>query len=187
MWEGGLSNDLSEVLFSQEHLAKRVAELGSEITRDYAGKQPLMVGILTGASIFVCDLCRNINLPLKMDFMSVSSYGSGTESSGVVRILKDLNEPIEDRDIIIVEDIVDSGLTVKYLVENLLTRKPRSVEVCALLHKHRAEAKGLAVKYVGFECPNKFVVGYGLDYAGRYRNVPYIGVLKPEVYTKPAH
>jgi hypoxanthine phosphoribosyltransferase len=181
-----LLDSIEEVLFDQVTIATRIREMGKMLEQDYAGKNPLFVGILTGAAIFASDLVRAVNIPLEMDFMSVASY-IGTESSGSVRILKDMNKPIEGRHVVLVEDIVDSGLTIKHLLELLATRKPASVTVCALLHKHKTEAAGLEVRYLGFSCPNKFVVGYGLDYNGHFRNVPLIGVLKPSVYTTPAH
>ena len=174
--------DISEILFSPEAIAAKVAELGEQLTRDYADKRPLVVGILNGCFPFIADLVRNMKIPLEVDFMSVSSYGGQTESSGVVRILKDLNEAIDDRHVIVVEDIIDTGLTLKYLLDNLATRHIASIEVCSLLDKHDARREQIEAKYCGFRCPNSFVVGYGLDYAGLYRNLPYIGVLKPEVY-----
>ena len=186
MWEGGLRKDLREILFDADTISHRIYELGRAITRDYVGKNPLLLGILKGSYPFMADLTRAINLPLTVDFMAVSSYGAGTKSSGVVRILKDLDKPIEGRHVIIVEDIIDSGLTLQYLRENLIGRKPASVEIASLLDK-KAVRKGrenedMGARYVGFECPDEFVVGYGLDYKGRYRNMPFIGVLRPEVY-----
>ena len=163
-----------DVLISPERLKDRIAELGAEITKDYAGGNPLLVGVLKGSVFFMADLARAIDLPLEMDFMAVSSYGNATESSGVVRMLKDLDAPIAGRDVIIVEDIIDSGRTLAYLVELLEQRKPNSIEICALLTKpERAEVE-IDCRYIGFEIPNRFVVGYGLDYAERYRNLEYI-------------
>lgn len=179
-----LSESIQKVLFSREVIAERVGELASAIEHDYRRRRPLVVGVLSGCFPLMADLVRAIDIPLEVDFMAVSSYGAGTTSSGVVRILKDLNSSIENRDVLLVEDIVDTGLTLRYLLDNLLTRRPASLEICTLLDKHEARRERMEVKYVGFRCPNEFVVGYGLDYAGLYRNLPYIGVLKPEVYRK---
>lgn len=175
-----MSNDIERVLYTQEQIARRVCELGEQISRDYAGKEPLMVCILRGASIFMADLVRSVDLPVEIDFMAVSSYGKAAKSSGIVRIVKDLEAPLRGRDVIIVEDVLDSGLTLKYLTANLGSRQPASLQIATLLLKNPAPA--VTPRYVGFECPNEFVVGYGLDYAERYRNLPYIGVLKPQVY-----
>jgi hypoxanthine phosphoribosyltransferase len=169
---------LGEVLVSAEDLQRRVEELGAEITRDYAGRPLLLVGVLKGAVFFLSDLMRFIEGPVEVDFMAVASYGSATDSSGVVRILKDLDAAIEDRDVLIVEDIVDSGLTLQYLLRNLGSRNPRSLEVCALLTKPERRKVDLPTRYVGFEIPDKFVVGYGLDYAERHRNLPFVAVLE---------
>lgn len=177
-----LSHAIREVLFDQATIATRVAEIASAIAYDYRKRRPLVVGILNGCFPLIADLVRSIDIPLEVDFMAVSSYGSGTSSSGVVRILKDLNQAIDGRDVLLVEDIVDTGLTLRYLLDNLNTRRPASIEVCTLLDKQEARTERLEVRYVGFRCPNEFVVGYGLDYAGLYRNLPYIGVLKPSVY-----
>lgn len=184
-WKSGISKDIDHVLFSEADIQAKVAELGEAIRTNYAGKRVLMIGILNGCFAFMADLVRAVNMDLEVDFMSVSSYGGGTRSSGVVRILKDLNQAIDDRHILIVEDIIDTGLTARYLLDNLETRHPASVEVCALLDKREARTEAVPVKYIGFECPMEFVVGYGLDYNGLYRNLPYIGVLKEEVYAKP--
>ncbi len=182
IWDGGLADDLAaEVLFDEATLRARIAELGREIQAAYTDKPLLVVGILKGSFLFLADLVRAINLPLEVDFMSVSSY-RGTKSTGVVKILKDLDVDVDGKHILIVEDIVDTGLTLRYLLENLETRRPASIEVCALLDKSAVRKENVEVRFSGFECPNAFVVGYGLDYDGRYRNVPYIGVLKPEVY-----
>jgi hypoxanthine phosphoribosyltransferase len=170
---------IERVLISEEELARRIRELGAEVTRDYAGKDPILVAILKGAVIFLSDLIREITIPAEVDFMAVASYGLATKSSGVVRILKDLDEPIEGRDVLIVEDIVDTGLTLRYLLDILKDRGPRTVEVCALLSKADARVVEVPVRYVGFEIPNEFVVGYGLDYRQRYRGLPYVGTLKP--------
>ncbi|NNF05418.1 MAG: hypoxanthine phosphoribosyltransferase, partial [Candidatus Eisenbacteria bacterium] len=159
-------------------------EMGEEIRRDYEGKRVLMVGILNGCMPFISDLIREVKTHVEVDFMSVSSYGGGMQSTGVVRILKDLNKDITGRHVLIVEDIIDTGLTARYLIDNLQTRHPTSLEVCSLLDKSSARTEEVSIRYVGFECPDKFVVGYGLDYDGLYRNVPYIGVLKEEVYSR---
>jgi hypoxanthine phosphoribosyltransferase len=171
---------VGEVLVSADEVQRRVAELGEEISRDYARRlRPLLlVGVLKGAVFFLSDLMRFIDIPVEVDFMAVASYGSATDSSGVVRILKDLDAPIEDRDVLIVEDIVDSGLTLQYLMRNLGSRNPRTLEVCALLTKPERRKVDLPTRYVGFEIPNRFVVGYGLDYAQRHRNLPFVAVLE---------
>jgi hypoxanthine phosphoribosyltransferase len=169
---------LGEVLVTAEDLQRRVAELGEEISRDYAGRSLLLIGVLKGAVFFLSDLMRFIEIPVEVDFMAVASYGSATDSSGVVRILKDLDAAIEDRDVLIVEDIVDSGLTLQYLLRNLGSRNPRTLEVCALLTKPERRKVDLPTRYVGFEIPDRFVVGYGLDYAERHRNLPYVAALE---------
>jgi hypoxanthine phosphoribosyltransferase len=169
---------IGEVLVSAEDVQRRVAELGEEISRDYAGRSLLLIGVLKGAVFFLSDLMRFIDIPVEVDFMAVASYGSATDSSGVVRILKDLDAAIEDRDVLIVEDIVDSGLTLQYLMRNLGSRNPRTLEVCALLTKPERRKVDLPTRYVGFEIPNRFVVGYGLDYAERHRNLPFVAVLE---------
>ena len=166
-----------EILVQPDDLQRRVKELGAEITRDYAGREPLLIGVLKGAVFFLSDLMRQIDVPCTVDFMAVASYGDATESSGVVRILKDLDAPIEGRDVLIVEDIVDSGLTLQYLMKNLRSRKPASLEVCALLTKPTRRETDVSAKYIGFEIPNRFVIGYGLDHAERYRNLPYVAAL----------
>lgn len=176
-------NDIKEVLISEEVLKDKVIELGKKITEDYKGKNLLLVCVLKGAVIFVSDLMKRIDLPLEIDFMAISSYGSDTKSSGVVRILKDLNSGIEGRDVLIVEDIIDSGLTLSYLVENLKARGPKSVEICTILDKPSRRKADITIKYTGFQVPDEFVVGYGLDYAEKYRNLPYIAVLKEEIYS----
>ncbi|MGI6091963.1 MAG: hypoxanthine phosphoribosyltransferase [Veillonellaceae bacterium] len=175
-------NDIEKVLISQEELASRIKAIGEEITADYAGKEILMIGVLRGAVIFMADLARAIKVPVAIDFMAVSSYGSSTTSSGIVRILKDLDEEVQGKHLLIVEDIIDSGLTLKYLLENLKSRKPASVKICTLLNKPERRKADVEISYNGFIVPDEFVVGYGLDYAEKYRNLPFIGVLKPEIY-----
>jgi hypoxanthine phosphoribosyltransferase len=169
---------IGEILVPAEDLTRRIRELAAEVSRDYAGKDLLLVGVLKGAVLFLSDLMRQLDVPCEVDFMAISSYGSATKSSGVVRILKDLDAVIEGKDVLIVEDIVDSGLTLQYLLRNLRGRNPRSLEVCALLIKPDRQKVDLQTKYVGFEIPNRFVVGYGLDYAERYRNLPFVAELK---------
>jgi hypoxanthine phosphoribosyltransferase len=168
---------IGEILVEPEALTQRVRELGEQISGDYAGRDLLMVGVLKGAVFFLSDLMRHISSPCEVDFMAVASYGSSTDSSGVVRILKDLDIPIEGREVLIVEDIVDSGLTLSYLLRTLNARNPRSLEVCALLTKPERRKVDLPIRYVGFEIPNRFAIGYGLDHAERYRNLPYVAVL----------
>ena len=169
---------IGEILVPPEDLTRRVQELAAEISRDYAGRDLVLVGVLKGAVFFLSDLMRSLEVPVEVDFMAVASYGSATKSSGVVRILKDLDEVIEDRDVLIVEDIVDSGLTLQYLLRNLGARNPRSLEVCALLIKPERRKVDLHTRYVGFEIPNRFAIGYGLDHRERYRNLPYVAALK---------
>ncbi len=171
---------IGEVLVSSEDLQRRVTELGAEISSDYEGRDLVMIGVLKGAVLFIADLMRNLTVPCEVDFMAVSSYGSATDSSGVVRILKDLEAPNEGRDVLIVEDIIDSGLTLQYLVRNLGARSPGSLEVCALLTKPARRRVELPIRYVGFEIPNRFVIGYGLDYAQRHRNLSYVAVLNEQ-------
>lgn len=167
-----------DVLISEEQIAARVSEIAQAISADYAGEELLLVGILKGAVIFMADLARKITLPVQMDFMSVSSYGSATKSSGAVQIIKDLEVSIEDKHVIVVEDIVDTGLTLKYLLENLWSRDPASLKICAFLDKPDARKVEVPIDYKGFEVPNQFAVGYGLDCAQKYRNLPYVGVLQ---------
>ena len=181
-----LDRDVERVLFSEEELRRRVAEIAAEIDRDYAGKEPLLVSVLRGSFVFMADLVRQIHLPCTVDFMAVSSYGSGTSSSGQVKIVKDLSEHIEGRDLIVVEDILDSGNTLAYLLQILQARRPASIRLCTLLDKPSRRVKPVQADYVGFPVEDLFVVGYGLDYAERYRNLPYIGVLKPQVYEPAA-
>ena len=179
-----LEKDIQEVLFSEEQLKTRVNEIAQEIERDYAGKEIMLISVLRGSFIFMADLCRAIDLDCTLDFMSVSSYGKGTSSSGQVQITKDLSEDISGRHIIVVEDILDSGNTLSYLLQLLQARSPASVRLCTLLDKPERRRPGITLKpdYVGFTIPNAFVVGYGLDYNEHYRNLPYVGVLKPEAY-----
>lgn len=179
-----MHKDLAYVLLEEEAIQKRVKELGRQITRDYEGKELVLIGILKGAVVFFSDLIRHVELPMSMDFMAISSYGNATKSAGVVRILKDLDKDIVGKHIIIVEDIVDSGLTLSFLKENLVSRGAASLRICALLDKPERRKVDIKADYQGFTIPDAFVVGYGLDYAERYRNLPYIGVLKPEIYTK---
>jgi hypoxanthine phosphoribosyltransferase len=181
-----LSKDISEVLIDAETLEARVAALGAEISADYEGKDLLLVGVLKGAVFFIADLMRELALPCEIDFMAITSYGAGTDSSGVVRILKDLDLNIAGRDVLVVEDIIDSGLTLSYLMRTLRARRPASLEICALLTKPERREIEVPVRYVGFEIPNKFVIGYGLDFAERYRNLPYIGVLHPDLVPEGA-
>ena len=177
-----LYDDVAEILISEERIKHKVAELGVRISNDFAGEQILIIAVLKGALLFLADLIRHIDLPLAIDFLAVSSYGAGTESSGVVRILKDLDDPIEHRNVIIVEDIVDSGRTLDYLLRMLRQRNPATLHVCTLLDKVECREIDVPIDYVGFEVPDAFVVGYGLDYAEHYRQLPFIGVLKPEIY-----
>ena len=178
----GLHSDISHVILSEAQIQQRVAELGADISEEYGDEPVLLIAVLRGAAIFVADLSRAISSPVELDFMAVSSYGSSTKSSGVVRILKDLDETIEGRNVLVCEDILDTGLTLKYLLKNLASRKPASLEVVALLSKEGKQRVPIRCKWVGFDVPDEFVVGYGLDYAERYRNLPYVGVLKPEIY-----
>jgi hypoxanthine phosphoribosyltransferase len=177
-----MKDDLKEIVLTEEQIRARVAELGDEISADYGDEPLLLIAVLRGAALFVADLARQISSPVEIDFMAVSSYGSSTKSSGVVRIIKDLDETIEGRHVLVVEDILDTGLTLKYLLKNLASRQPASLEVCTLLSKVGKQRVPISCRYVGFEVPDEFVVGYGLDYAEKYRNLPYIGVLRPEIY-----
>ena len=181
-----LERAVTEVLIDRETLQHRIRELGEEISADYAGRDLLLVGVLKGAVFFMADLMRNLTIPCEIDFMAISSYGASTDSSGVVRILKDLDINIEGRDVLVVEDIIDSGLTLSYLMRNLEAREPASLEICALLTKPERREIDVPVRYVGFEIPNRFVIGYGLDFAERYRNLPYVGVLDPALVTDEA-
>ena len=180
-----MHKDIAEILFTEEEIAQRVGDIGAAITSDYADAAEegiILISVLRGAAIFMADLARTIDLPVEMDYMAISSYGNGAKSSGVVRILKDLSSEIEGRHVVVAEDILDSGLTLKYLLKNLSSRHPASIEVATLLRKQTLAQAKIDCKYIGVECPDEFIVGYGLDYAERYRNLPYIGVLKPEVY-----
>lgn len=176
------ADDIAEVLINEQAIAAKVRELGTAIADDYRGKDLVLVSILKGALPFLADLMRQTPIPLALDFLEVSSYGEATESSGVVRILKDLAKPIEGREVVVVEDILDTGQTLSYVIEHLHSKHPASVRLCTLLDKPARRIMPIRIDYRGFEIPDKFVVGYGLDYAERYRNLPFIGVLKPEVY-----
>src|SRR5215510_8707324 len=180
MNETELERAVGEILIGEDALQSRIRELGAEVSSDYAGKELLLVGVLKGAVFFMADLMRSITVPCEIDFMAISSYGASTDSSGVVRILKDLDINIEDRHVLVVEDIIDSGLTLSYLVRNLESRSPASLAVCALLTKPERREIDVDVRYTGFEIPNEFVIGYGLDYGERYRNLPYVAVLDPD-------
>ena len=182
MDEADIEGDLVNILFTENQIHGRLAELAAEIEADYSGKDILLVGVLRGAVMVMADLARAFGRHVEMDWMAISSYGSGTTSSGVVRILKDLDTDITGRHVLITEDIIDTGLTLSWLVANLQSRGPESVNICTLLRKPDAQRMAVDVKYVGFDIANEFVVGYGLDYAERYRDMPYVGVLKPEVY-----
>lgn len=179
-----MTKDIKEILLTEEQITNKVKEIGKAISEDYKGKDLIIVGILKGSVIFASELIKNISIPCEIDFMAVSSYGNSTETSGVVRILKDLDHGIEGKDIIIVEDIIDSGVTLDYLLKYLKARKANSIEIITLLTKPSRRMLDLDVKYCGFEVPDEFLVGYGLDYAERYRNLPYVGILKEEVYKK---
>ena len=179
-----MREDVKKVLFDEEQLSNKVRELGKQISKDYKGKDLLVVGVLKGSVVFAADLIKSIDIPCEIDFMPVSSYGNSTESSGVVRILKDLDHSIEGKHVLLVEDIVDSGITLTYLLKYLKARKAESIEIVSLLNKPERRTADLEVKYIGFEVPNEFIVGYGIDYAEKYRNLPFIGVLKEEVYNK---
>ena len=177
-----MNNDVKEILISEDSIKEKVKELGQRISKDYEGESVFLIGILKGSVPFMADLMREITIPVTMDFMAVSSYGNGTSSTGVVRILKDLDFEIKDKNIIIVEDIIDIGITLSYLVDYLKNCGPKNIEIAALLTKPERNKVKVDAKYIGYEVPDKFVVGYGLDYAEKYRNLPYIGVLKEEIY-----
>lgn len=179
-----MRQDIKEVLFSESQLKEKIQELAAKISKDYENKDLLVVGILKGSVVFAAELIKNITTYCEIDFMAVSSYGNSTETSGVVRILKDLDHNVEGKDILIVEDIVDTGVTLSYLLKYLKARKANSIEIVALLNKPARRSADLNVKYIGFEVPDAFIVGYGIDYAEKYRNLPFIGILKPEVYEK---
>ncbi|MDQ0216180.1 hypoxanthine phosphoribosyltransferase [Oikeobacillus pervagus] len=178
-----LNQDIERVLFTEEQIQEKIREMASSLTKEYQGRFPLAIGVLKGAMPFMADLLKRVDTYLEMDFMDVSSYGSKTTSSGEVKIVKDLDTSVEGRDILIVEDIIDSGLTLSYLVDLMHYRKANSIKIITLLDKPSGRKADLKPDYVGFICPHEFVVGYGLDYAEKYRNLPYIGVLKPEIYT----
>ena len=182
-----MHKDIEEILITEEQIRVKTVELGERITRDYQGKNLLLLGTLKGAVPFIADLARAIELPLELDYMAVASYGDSTHSSGVVRIIKDLEGPVDQKHLLIIEDIIDSGLTLHYLVDLLKRRNPLSLRVCSLLNKDRKRVKNVPIDYYGFTIPDKFVVGYGLDYAQRYRNLPYVGILKPEVYSETSN
>jgi hypoxanthine phosphoribosyltransferase len=177
-----IEKDIAEILIGTEELQAKVAELGRQISEDYRGRNPLLICLLRGAVVFLSDLIRAIDIPLEMDFIAISSYGASTESSGVVRLVMDLKSNITGRNVLIVEDIVDTGRTLAYILDNLRTRRPADIKVCALLNKPCRREVQVELDYHGFEIPDEFVVGYGLDYAESYRNLPFIGVLKPELY-----
>ena len=179
-----MKDDIQSILYSPEVLAEKVRQIGQKISHDYAGKNPLLVSVLKGSVVFMSDLMRAIDIPCQIDFMMVSSYGAGVKTSGVVKIMKDLDTPLEGRDLIIVEDILDSGKTLHYLKGMLSERHPNSIRIAALLDKPERREAPITADYVGFVVPDQFIVGYGLDYAEKYRNLPYIGVLKPEIYEK---
>lgn len=178
-----MRNDVKDVLFSEEEIKKKVIELGKMITKDYAGKDLIVIGVLKGANVFLSDLIRNIDIRITVDFIDVSSYGASTESSGVVKINKDLDFSIENKNILIVEDIIDTGLTLKYLLKNLRSRNPKNIKICTLLDKPERRKVDIKVDYIGFNIPDEFIVGYGIDYAEKYRNLPFVASLKEEVYS----
>ncbi|NLL69964.1 MAG: hypoxanthine phosphoribosyltransferase [Epulopiscium sp.] len=177
-----MKQDIAEVLVTEEQLAKKVEELGKQISKDYEGEEITVIGILKGSNIFLGDLVRKITVPVYLDFMVVSSYGNSAQTSGVVRILKDLDDDIEGKNVLIVEDIIDTGLTLAYLKHNLLRRNPKSLKICTLLDKPARREVDLSIDYKGFDIPDEFIVGYGIDYAERYRNLPFVGILKREIY-----
>ncbi|MFA6939793.1 MAG: hypoxanthine phosphoribosyltransferase [Clostridiaceae bacterium] len=177
-----MQNDLEKILLTEQQLYQKITEIGSMISEDYKGKDLILIGVLKGSVLFMADLLKKITIPCSMDFMAVSSYGNTTQSSGVVRILKDLDFEIKDKDVLIVEDIIDSGFTLRYLMEYLKGRDPKSINIACLLNKPDRRKVDMSVKYLGFDIPDYFVVGYGLDYAEKYRNLPYIGILKENIY-----
>lgn len=179
-----MENDIGEILITDDQIREKTAELGRQITKDYRGKNPLLICVLKGGLMFLADLMREIDIPVEIDFMAVSSYGDATESSGVVRILMDLDRNIKGRHVLIVEDIIDTGRTLTYIMENLRTRGPASIRVCTMLNKPARRVLDIPIDYVGFEIPDRFVIGYGLDYGEIYRNLPFVGVLKPERYSQ---
>lgn len=177
-----MNNDIKEVLFSEDELRDKIRQMGAKISNDYSGKELILIGVLKGSVVFMSDLIKEITIPCKMDFMAVSSYGSSSETSGVVRILKDLDFDIQGKDVLIVEDIIDSGVTLKYLMKYLSARKPNSLEIICLLNKPERRKVDIDVKYLGYNVPDYFLVGFGLDFAEKYRNLPYVGILKEEIY-----
>lgn len=177
-----MNNDIKEVLYNEDQLRDKIRQMGAKVSKDYSGKELILIGILKGSVVFMSDLLREITIPCKMDFMAVSSYGNSTETSGVVRILKDLDYEIQGKDVLIVEDIIDSGVTLKYLTKCLSARKPSSLGIICLLNKQERRKVNIDVRYVGFDVPDYFIVGFGMDYAEKYRNLPYIGILKDEIY-----
>ncbi len=177
------SDEIESVLISEERLAEKIAEMGKQITEDYQGKDLVIIGVLRGSVTFMVDLMRHIELPVSLDFISVSSYGSGTKSTGVVKIIKDLDDPIAGKDVLIIEDILDSGNTLTYLMNILTQRKPNSIRIATLLDKPERRTKPVKPEYVGFVIPDEFVIGYGLDYNNKYRNLPFVGILDPKVYS----
>ncbi|MGH4118254.1 hypoxanthine phosphoribosyltransferase [Clostridium sp.] len=177
-----MNNDIKEVLYSSDQLRDKIRQMGAKISNDYVGKELILIGVLKGSVVFMADLIRQITIPCKMDFMAVSSYGSSTETSGVVKILKDLDYDIQGKDVLIVEDIIDSGVTLKYLRKYLLARKPCSLEIICMLNKPDRRTVDIDVKYSGYDVPDYFLVGFGLDFAQKYRNLPYVGILKEEIY-----
>ncbi|WP_420631231.1 hypoxanthine phosphoribosyltransferase [Candidatus Leptofilum sp.] len=179
---GELHEGISRVLFSAEAIATRVAELGQQVSVDYNGRYPLLVGVLNGVVPFMADLLRVITIPVEVDYLAIASYSAETRERGLVRLEKDLNETIKDRHLLFVEDMIDTGLTLNYLLQNLRAREPASIEVCTLFDKSRRRLITLPIKYKGFDLPDRFVVGYGLDYRGKYRNLPFVGLLKPEIF-----
>lgn len=179
-----MKEDVAQILFSEKEIEEKVIELGNQITKEYKGKELVLIGVLKGANIFMSDLMRKIDAPITIDFMAVSSYGLSTTSSGVVKILKDLDKSIADKHVIIVEDIIDTGLTLHYLCENLRSRNPKSLKICTLLDKPERRKVSLKVDYKGFDIPDEFIIGYGIDYAEKYRNLPFVATLKREVYEK---
>lgn len=177
-----MKDDVEKIILSESEIGKKISEMGAQISKDYSGKDLMLVGVLKGSVIFMAELLKNITIPCTMDFMAVSSYGNSTTTSGVVRILKDLDFEIEGRHVLIVEDIIDSGITLRYLMEYLKGRKPASIEIACLLNKQERRKVEISAKYIGFDVPDYFLVGYGLDYAEKYRNLPYVGVLKEKIY-----
>ncbi|WP_420644140.1 hypoxanthine phosphoribosyltransferase [Candidatus Leptofilum sp.] len=179
---GELYDGISKVLFSAEAIATRVTELGEQVSADYNGRYPLLVGVLNGVVPFMADLLRTITIPVEVDYLAIASYSAETRERGLVRLEKDLDETIKDRHLLFVEDMIDTGLTLNYLLQNLRAREPASIEVCTLFDKSRRRLINLPIKYKGFDLPDRFVVGYGLDYRGKYRNLPFVGLLKPEIF-----